>query len=227
MSYRKEEKGMKRKVSYLILVAVLLILPLNVKALTGSVEINCDKSSYNENETATCKVIGKSDDLVISISGQLKEGNYDASFKTASVWEGDGDDGNIQLYTAEDLKGTFDIGTITVKKKANQTIEDSITSSVGISDIMFGSEQGQEVSINDANVSITFNKESQDQTQAPSVTEDNNGSGNTGNTASTTTKVTNVKNPSTLDISIITIVGLIVLAVIGIVVSKKKLGKFK
>lgn len=224
MSYRKEEKGMKRKVGYLILVVVLLILPLNVKALTGSVEINCDKSSYNENETATCKVIGKSDDIVISISGQLKEGNYDASFKTASVWEGDGDDGNIQLYTAEDLKGTFDIGTITVKKKANQTIEDSITSSVGISDIMFGSEQGQEVSINDANVSITFNKESQDQTQAPSVTEDNNES---GNTASTTTKVTNVKNPSTLDISIITIVSLIVLAVIGIVVSKKKLGKFK
>lgn len=224
MSYRKEEKGMKRKVGYLILVVVLLILPLNVKALTGSVEINCDKSSYNENETATCKVIGKSDDIVISISGQLKEGSYDASFKTASVWEGDGDDGNIQLYTAEDLKGTFDIGTITVKKKANQTIEDSITSSVGISDIMFGSEQGQEVSINDANVSITFNKESQDQTQASSVTEDNNES---GNTASTTTKVTNVKNPSTLDISIITIVSLIVLAVIGIVVSKKKLGKFK
>ena len=94
---------MKKKLCYLIILSLMVMIPINAKALTGSVSITCDNESYSMNETATCKVTGQSDEEVYSILGMINEGSnlpdLNVKFTADSSWQGNGDEGNIQLYT--------------------------------------------------------------------------------------------------------------------------------
>ena len=58
---------MKKKLCYLILASLMVMIPVNAKALTGSINITCDSEEYGAKETATCKITGTSDVEVYSI----------------------------------------------------------------------------------------------------------------------------------------------------------------
>ena len=105
MSYKKGE-NMKKVFGYLILL-MIMILPLQAKALTGSIKISCDKENYALSETATCKVTGTSQEGVYSISANIgnMKGNFNVEFKTdSSLWQGSGENGEIKLYTEVNAK---------------------------------------------------------------------------------------------------------------------------
>ena len=145
---------MKKKISYLIIFTLIVIMPINLKALTGSISIKCDKESYSINDTATCKVTGTSDEEVKSVAAKVSAENLNVSFVTDSIWQGTGEDGNIQLYSDKGKKGTFNIGTLTIKPKNKTSKLEKI--SVNIDDIAYGSINGKEYNVDKVQNTIYF-----------------------------------------------------------------------
>ena len=189
------------------------MIPINAKALTGSVSITCDDESYSMNETATCKVTGQSDEEVYSISGKINN-DFISSVSTTKFttdngsWQGDGDDGNIQLYTDKGKKGTFNIGTFTIKPKEKNGI---IGTDITIEKIKFSDTNGKEFDIKDAQTTISF--------VGNIGTNSSNNSNKTSNSS--------IKNPSTADTKI-ALVFLGIMASCSLVVfSYRKLRKCK
>lgn len=212
---------MKKRLSYLLLLILTVIIPINVKALTGSINISCDKEIYKIGDTATCNVTGTSDVDVYSISAKINNitsSNTTIGFETDSSWQGNGEEGNVQLYTDSGKKGTFNIGKLTIK--LNDTTTDESTIKVSIDDIKYGDTNGSEYDIEPIQKSISF---------TPSLIEDNENGENNTTTPNITTvsNKTNVSNPKTADIKIMTIVLLIMALGTLIVIGTKNVRKIK
>ena len=177
---------MKKKLCYLILVSLMVMIPVNAKALTGSINITCDSEEYGAKETATCKITGTSDVEVYSISAKVNSTTANATFTADSSWQGNGDDGNIQLYTDNGKKGTFNIGTLKVSSKDTDgllTITD-----VNLYDIKYGDTDGKEFDIGNTETRISF-------VEGSSADRSDSNSSNSTSTSS-------IKNPSTADTKI-------------------------
>ena len=212
---------MKKRLSYLLLLILTVIIPINAKALTGSINISCDKEIYKIGDTATCNVTGTSDVDVYSISAKINNissSNTTIEFETDSSWQGNGEEGNVQLYTDSGKKGTFNIGKLTIK--LTNTTTDETTIKVSIDDIKYGDTNGSEYDIEPIQKSISF---------TPSLIEDNENGENNTTTPNITTvsNKTNVSNPKTTDIKILTIVLLIMALVTLIVIGTKNVRKSK
>ena len=148
---------MKKRLSYLLLLILTVIIPINAKALTGSINISCDKEIYKIGDTATCNVTGTSDVDVYSISAKINNissSNTTIEFETDSSWQGNGEEGNVQLYTDSGKKGTFNIGKLTIK--LTNTTTDETTIKVSIDDIKYGDTNGSEYDIEPIQKSISF-----------------------------------------------------------------------
>ena len=212
---------MKKRLSYLLLLILTVIIPINAKALTGSINISCDKEIYKIGDTATCNVTGTSDVDVYSISAKINNissSNTTIEFETDSSWQGNGEEGNVQLYTDSGKKGTFNIGKLNIK--LNDTTTGESTIKVSIDDIKYGDTNGSEYDIEPIQKSISF---------TPSLIEDNENGENNTTTPNITTvsNKTNVSNPKTTDIKILTIVLLIMALVTLIVIGTKNVRKSK
>ena len=180
---------MKKKVFCLILLTLMVMIPINAKALTGSVNITCDEENKTSNEVV-CKVTGQSDEEVYSISGMINEGSnlpdLNVNFTADSSWQGNGDEGNIQLYTDNGKKGIFNIGTLKVSSKDTDgllTITD-----VNLYDIKYGDTDGKEFDIGNTETRISF-------VEGSSADRSDSNSSNSTSTSS-------IKNPSTADTKI-------------------------
>ena len=94
-----------------------LLTPFSIKALTGDVTVSCAKDKLLKGETTTCTVKGNITEGVSAVSAKvdLGENLTFVSFTPDSSWQGDGEEGNIELYTDNNKSGNFNIGTITVK----------------------------------------------------------------------------------------------------------------
>lgn len=177
---------MKKKLCYLILASLMVMIPVNAKALTGSINITCDSEEYGTKETAICKITGTSDVEVYSISAKVNSTTAKATFTADSSWQGNGDDGNIQLYTDNGKKGTFNIGTLKVSSKDTDgllTITD-----VNLYDIKYGDTDGKEFDIGNTETRISF-------VEGSSADRSDSSSSNSTSTSS-------IKNPSTADTKI-------------------------
>ena len=127
-------KSKKSKDNKYILVGCIFILSVftfvifflsNSYALNdfGTVTISCDKSKVIKNDIINCSITGNiiqasqisSLEMRVDISNNLEI----LSFSKDSSWEGDGEDGNIQLYTENNKEETFAIGMLQVKVKNN------------------------------------------------------------------------------------------------------------
>lgn len=110
-----------------------LMTPLSIKALTGDVTVNCAKGKLLKGETTTCIVKGNITEGVSAVSAKvdLGENLTFVSFTPDSSWQGDGEEGNIELYTDNNKSGNFNIGTITVK--AGNT--SGVSTSVGLKEV--------------------------------------------------------------------------------------------
>lgn len=211
---------MKKKLCYLILLSLMIIIPINAKALTGSVSITCDKESYGMNDTATCSVKGTSNEEVYSISASIVDtSNATIEFTTDSAWQGNGDEGNIQLYTDTGKKGTFNIGTLKVKLKDTSTSDTSL--GLEIKDVKFGDTDGAEEDITASKATISFSQNTNNDNQG-SITNDNSNASNASNTSSSKTSV---KNPKTADVKIALVIFGILVAGVFITIGYKEVKK--
>ena len=211
---------MKKKLCYLILLSLMLIIPINAKALTGSVSITCDKESYGMNDTATCSVKGTSNEEVYSISASIVDtSNATIEFTTDSAWQGNGDEGNIQLYTDTGKKGTFNIGTLKVKLKDTSTSDTSL--GLEIKDVKFGDTDGTEEDITASKATISFSQNTNNDNQG-SITNDNS---NTSDTTNSNSSKTSVKNPKTADVKIALVIFGILVAGVFITIGYKEVKK--
>lgn len=212
---------MKKKLCYLILLSLMIIIPINAKALTGSVSITCDKESYGMNDTATCSVKGTSNEEVYSISASIVDtSNATIEFTTDSAWQGNGDEGNIQLYTDTGKKGTFNIGTLKVKLKDTSTSDTSL--GLEIKDVKFGDTDGTEEDITASKATISFSQNTNNNDNQNNITNDNSNASNASNTSSSKTSV---KNPKTADVKIALVVFGILVAGVFITIGYKEVKK--
>lgn len=221
MSYRKDEK--MKKICSLIIIGLMAIIPLNIKA-ASKVEIACDKQTYNVQEEAVCTLKATTDEEIISVSGSLN--TEDQTFEiipTASdIWEGDAENGDIQLYTDVEKTGAFNIVTMKVKIKEGITVGESQEITLSVNDIMLGNVDGVEKSAGNVTKKLTFvnKKEVNEETN-------NNQNTNANEEAGQTTNGTQneIKNPSTSDVNIV-VIGIVTLIVLsGVIVGVRRLKK--
>jgi hypothetical protein len=112
---------MKNKVLFIIL--CLFVLRLNVFGLEANMTISCPTNGkVNDNITCTIKGNASSGEVSsLSATIELSSNLQFVSFNTSSIWEGNADNGVIDLYTDSNKTGNFDIGTLTVKINNNTT----------------------------------------------------------------------------------------------------------
>ena len=96
----------------------------------GTINLSCDKTTGDWGENIECIMTGTvaSTSQVSSLSSQIKlSDNLElVEFVTDStIWRGDGEGGNIQLYTADNQSSTFNIGSfiVRIKEGTNNTHE--------------------------------------------------------------------------------------------------------
>lgn len=122
---------MKKKI--IIFIALIgVLLPVNVKALTGSINLSCDKVKLNPNEETTCYVKGNINEEVSGIDATLVLGDNLtlSSITKDSIWDsGDvGTDSNkIVLVTSNNPKGSFNVVTFKVKAGNKSNIDTKIS----------------------------------------------------------------------------------------------------
>lgn len=104
---------MKYKLTFLCLIFIMFIAPVNA---SSSISLECPSSS-NIDSIINCDIIVNSDDLISAVSTELKVSNNleFISFTTASLWQGTGDFGDIELYTSPSINGTIKLGVASIK----------------------------------------------------------------------------------------------------------------
>lgn len=148
---------MKKNV-FLIGVICSILIPINVSALTGNVSLSCDKTKLKPNEETTCSVKANTNEDVSAVGARITLGSNLTltSVTTDSSWEGNGDDGNIQLYIDNNKKGNFNIATFKVKAGSVNTGADT---SVSLSDVKLSDASFAETdfTVSSVNVRILSN----------------------------------------------------------------------
>lgn len=107
---------MKKRHILTFIIGVALI-PINVQALSGNVTLKCDKTKLKANEETICSIKANTDGEVSGVGANLTVGNNLSinSINIDTIWQGSGEDGNIQLYTDNNQKGNFNIATFKLK----------------------------------------------------------------------------------------------------------------
>ncbi len=189
---------MKKVFKYFVLF-MIIVFPLQAKALTGSINISCDKESYNLNETATCKITGTSQDEVYSISANIETEWLDMEFKVDDSWQGSGDDGKIMLYTDKSKTGTFNIGTITLKVKESElkSVTSGISEKLYLKDCKFWDTNGKAWDVESNTTYVKYNSNSDSNTTDNKNNTTNNSSDSTKMNNNSTKTSDSVANPKT------------------------------
>ena len=105
----------------------------------GTINLSCDNTTIFNTDSINCTITGTvaSTSEVSSLSAQINlSDNLELSNVTvdSSVWQGDGEEGDIKLYTDSNKSGTFNIVTFTVKPKG---IIYNAETKISLSDVKF------------------------------------------------------------------------------------------
>ncbi len=132
---------------------LLILLPLNVNALSGNVSVSCNKTKLSANESTTCSIKANTQEGVSSVHAEIVLGaNLTlSSVTTSSTWQGDGEGGIIDLYTDVNKSGSFDIGTFVIKAG---NVTTGANTSVSLSNIVLSDASFDEFKFNANSVSI-------------------------------------------------------------------------
>ena len=127
----------------IVLFIVLLITPFCVKA--NSILITCD-TNIVKGTSLKCSINGVAEGIVSAVSAKVRTGSNIKfnSFIPNSSWQGDGEEGKIDLYTASDMTGNFVIGTLNFDVTS---IYEGGNSTITIDSIFFYDENGKESSV--------------------------------------------------------------------------------
>ena len=129
-------------IAFFICISTLLISFLSkTYALDGfgTINLSCDNTTIFNTDSINCTITGTvaSTSEVSSLSAQINlSDNLELSNVTvdSSVWQGDGEEGDIKLYTDSNKSGTFNIVTFTVKPKG---IIYNAETKISLSDVKF------------------------------------------------------------------------------------------
>ena len=144
-----------------ILTISLLALPMSANTLTGSVDIQCAKTELKVDESTTCTIKGNTTDEVSAVSMKLGVGSNLTltSVTTDSIWQGDGEGGNIELYTDSNKSGNFNIATFTIKA---DSVSSSVTTNVSLSNVNLSDKNFEETSIKVNPLSVSISEATSD-----------------------------------------------------------------
>lgn len=125
---------MKKRIIALLL--VMILIPLKVKALTGSTSLECDKSTAIKGETINCTLKGTiEEDEIKKYEGNIIiEDNY---FELVSVTPnsivgtGEANNAHMEYIISNPVTGQFDLATIVIKIK--EGISDTVSAQTNIS----------------------------------------------------------------------------------------------
>ena len=146
----------KCKKYFIIIGLVFILLPINSSALSGSVSISCPKVTLNPDEVINCSISGNSSDFVAAVSAKLSStGNIQIfNITTPSIWQGNGSDGSIELYTDENKNGKFLIANFTVKALHEGT------GVINVNNVSFTDESFSENAVSSEVLNIVIQKQS-------------------------------------------------------------------
>ena len=144
-----------------IIVIVLLMLPISIFADT--LKVSCGSTKLEPNKETACTITGTTTSAVSSVSAKLKSsGNIKISnIVTNSIWQGDGEGGNIDLYTDSNKTGTFNIATF------NVTATSEGTGTISVSNITFSDANFEEKNVSATSLNITVAKKEVTPTPTP------------------------------------------------------------
>ncbi|MBR5662991.1 MAG: hypothetical protein IKX00_05065 [Bacilli bacterium] len=147
-----------KKLIYIYLISLFVILPSKAFAFTGSLELECDNLTKKVGETISCTLYGKSDSGVSAVEATLVYDGY--TIKNAvvpSIWEGDYENKSLLLYTDTNKTTKFELLKFDVT--SSEAGEKNLTfNNVYFSDASFARNQ-----ILNPNYTFTFISEEESQ----------------------------------------------------------------
>ena len=169
-----------------------LLFPISVSALSGSASISCNSTSFEVGSSTSCTLYGYSNEGVSAVAASLTAGGSISisNINTSSNWQGNGSDGNIQLYTDSNMSGSFGIVSFTV------TGNSVGSGTINVGGIRFSDASFNENGISGTSLSITVNekyvpKPDPTPTTPSTVTTPSNNSGSNSNNNVTDNKKSN------------------------------------
>lgn len=200
---------MKRKYLYLLLIVSILIIPINAKAATGSVDVSCLPTtvSVSENNATVCTIKASVDggmggaSMDIASSGSISV----VSINKDSAWTGQINEGKLAVHSDSPVNSLSSIATVNVKAAAGASI--GSTGELVLSNIELTDSEGNAVNVDDKKISLTIGE-----------TSSNPSPNNTQNSA-------NSSNPKTMDTNVVIITMIVALATGVVIIGKKKLDK--
>ena len=116
-----------------LFVMAILFLPFYVSAINQEVNLVCNDAVLEPGGTTTCYLSANvSDGYISGFGGNITLGDnlsFVSFTRGSSFVEGNGDEGDIQIYTYDSLTGNIDIGSFVVKAGNNA----GVSSTVGMS----------------------------------------------------------------------------------------------
>ena len=148
---------------FLKLLIIVWLLPIMVYA--DSLVVSCPEK-VKVNEEFTCSIKGESAKNIVDLKLNVSP-DSDISYVgfTPINWQGSGDDRLIALYTDTGKTGTFDIGTVKLKKTSSNS------SKITFENVFFYDEDDNKITIGNVTKEIVVN----------TVTNSDKPSGGTGN----------------------------------------------
>mgnify|MGYP004458555069 FL=1 len=169
-----------------------LLFPISVSALSGSASISCNSTSIEVGSSTSCTLYGYSNEGVSAVAASLTAGGSISvsNINTSSNWQGNGSDGNIQLYTDSNKSGSFGIVSFTV------TGNSVGSGTINVGGIRFSDASFNENGISGTSLNITVNekyvpKPDPTPTTPSTVTTPSNNSGSNSNNNVTDNKKSN------------------------------------
>lgn len=169
-----------------------LLFPISVSALSGGASISCNSTSFEVGSSTSCTLYGYSNEGVSAVAASLTAGGSISvsNINTSSNWQGNGSDGNIQLYTDSNKSGSFGIVSFTV------TGNSVGSGTINVGGIRFSDASFNENGISGTSLSITVNekyvpKPDPTSTTPSTVTTPSNNSGSNSNNNVTDNKKSN------------------------------------
>ncbi len=208
-----------KKRCLILLISLFCFIPTFVYGATGSISIKCDSNLLVAGDSTNCIISGSSDEEVTAISASLNASNITfVSFTPSSKWVGDDiSNGKIDIYTADDISGNFEIGTLKIKVNGGVY---NIDDSVELKDVLYynSSYSSYNVDLASFNIKIVNNDSNNNNDNSNSNNNDNSAVNNDNNSDSNNTII----NPKTGQSYVVFIIFLLFISSISIIYLKNK-----
>ena len=207
-----------KKRCLILLISLFCFIPTFVYGATSSISVKCDSNLLVAGDSINCVISGSSDEVVTAISASLNASNITfVSFTPSSKWIGDDiSNGKIDIYTADDISGNFEIGTL--KIKVNDGVY-NIDDSVELKDVLYYNSSYSSYNVDSSSFNIKIvNDDSNDNDDNNGNNNDNSAVNNDNNSDNNNT----ITNPKTGQSYVIFVIFLLVISSISIIYLKSK-----